>query len=542
VATSYIIHRLPEPALAHFIASPSHQQLPKELVNMPTVCGQYLRLAWSGTRRKKIGPLDRRGNEQYNQNRQLTVNVLVNASRYLACKGERMRFVYCCALACVLAGPAAAAAPESPRVTPVVLAYRRARPAVVNISAEKIVRTSVGLFGGDPFEGIFPGPFTRHVPVKSLGSGFLISPAGYIVTNAHVIRKAQKITVMLTDGSHHAARVISADAERDLAVLKIDPPDAPALTCLALGRSDDLMVGETVIAIGNPLGYANTVTTGVISAVGRTLKFRGGVKYTGLIQTDAPINHGNSGGPLLNIKGDLIGINTAIRADAANIGFAIPVDALAAELGRLLDFERINRVIFGASVLQRHGKGGDVLYVSAVRAGTPADGKLRAGDRILALNGKDLRQITDYTCAMLAVKAGTEVRLKVLREGRELTAAVRVAAKPRPNGKALAEQLFGMTLRPVTAALAGGLRLAIDHGLLVVGVRAGGPADKLGVKSQDVLFQVGQLYVKDFDQLGTVLEDIRGGQSLRIGIVRGNVAAWVRITAAKTPPVKKDGK
>ena len=249
-----------------------------------------------------------------------------------------MRFTFWGVLACALAGPVASAPPENPRVTPVVLAYRRARSAVINISAEKIVRTGVGLFGRDPFEGIFPSPFARRVPVKSLGSGFLISPDGHIVTNAHVVRKAQKITVMLAGGSRHAARVISTDAELDLAVLKIDPPEAKALKCLALGRSDDLIVGETVIAIGNPLGFANTVTTGVISAVGRTLEFRGGVKYTGLIQTDAPINHGNSGGPLLNIKGELIGINTAIRADAANIGFAIPVDTLAAELGRLLDF------------------------------------------------------------------------------------------------------------------------------------------------------------------------------------------------------------
>jgi serine protease Do len=438
------------------------------------------------------------------------------------------------AIALMLACPPVAlgeAATDDPRVTPVVLAYRKARPAVVNISTKKIIKARWGLFGRDIFDEAFPSPFVRRVPVVSLGSGVIIHPAGYIVTNAHVVRRAQEIAVTLADESSHAAKVISVDEKHDLAVLKIEAPADGELPHLPLGRSDDLMVGETVVAVGNPLGYANTVTTGIISATDRTLEFDKDVEYSGLIQIDAPINPGNSGGPLLNIKGELIGINTAIRADAQNIGFAIPVDALADELGRLLDFERINRVVFGVTVRQRHGKDGDELYIAAVRAGSPAHGKLRVGDRIVALDDKPVGQMPDFTCAMLAVRAGQTVRLACLRDGKTLSAAVTIRARPRPDGKALARKRLGVTLREVTPKLARDLQLPIDSGLLVVGIDAGGAADRIGVRLRDILFQVDRFYVKTLDQLGTTLEDVRSGQNVRVGILRGNIAAWVSMRA-----------
>jgi serine protease Do len=432
-------------------------------------------------------------------------------------------------LAATAAHAAAQAPPDDPRVTPVVEAYRKVRPAVVNISSEKVVTTRWG-FGPDPFEDIFPSPFRRRVPVQSLGSGFLIHRRGYVVTNAHVVRRARSVRVSLHDGRTLDARVLSAAPEHDLAVLKVEP-GAADLPHLRLGRSDDLMVGETVIAIGNPLGYANSLTTGVVSAVSRTLEFRGGVRYEGLIQIDAPINPGNSGGPLLNIKGELIGINTAIRADAQNIGFAIPVDALADELTDLLDFERINRVRFGAAVEQRHGDAGCEVVVTAVRGGTPADGALAAGDRIAGVNGRAVEQIPDFTCEMLGVRPGEPVTLRVVRDGVQRVATVRLEAKPRPDGKALAEKLFGLTLKPVDAELARDVRLATDRGLLVVGVEAGGTGDRVGIRLKDVLFQVGRYYVDDLETLGEILESIRPGQVVRVGIVRGNVAVWTRLRA-----------
>ena len=425
-------------------------------------------------------------------------------------------------------GTSAAAGPpgDGPRVTPVVLAYRRARPAVVNISTTKMVlRTRYSLFGPDPFGDLFPDAFGgQKVPVQSLGSGFVINPAGYIVTNAHVIRQAEKITVTFADKSQYDATVISSDPDFDLAVLKIEPPAGANLPCLPLGRSDDLMVGETVIAIGNPLGFSNTLTTGVVSATDRTLELSSDASINGLIQTDAPINPGNSGGPLLNIKGELIGVNTAIRADAQNIGFAIPVDRLADELVSLLDSERLNRTVFGAEVVQKHGDAGDELIVSAVRSDTPAHGKLKPGDRIIELDETPTRQITDYACAMVSVKPGATLAVKAIRAGREFTVSIETAAKPKPDGKALARRYFGTVLRKLTPDLARDMRLGVDKGLLVTEVEAGSPAGTAGIEPGDVIFQVGKLHVADLDSLGMALEDLKPGQKIMIGLVRGSMS------------------
>ncbi len=436
-------------------------------------------------------------------------------------------------VACVLIPAVASGAPRSVRVTPVVRAYREAGPAVVNISTTKIIRVRLGLFGGDIFDDIFPRPMTRRVPIKSLGSGFIIHPDGYLVTNAHVVLRADKITVTLSNKSKYAATVISTDARHDLAVLKIEPKKTKKFAYLPLGRSDDLMVGETVIAIGNPLGYANTLTTGVISAVDRTLSFGGDLEYTGLIQTDAPINPGSSGGPLLNIAGELIGVNTAVRPDAQNIGFAIAVDSLHNEFGKLLDFERINRVIFGASVVHKRSAQDAGLHVSEVRSKTPAQGKLKVGDRVIQIYGKPVSQMPEYACAMLAAKPGSKVRLTVMRGGAKIPVVVTVQAKPRPDGKALAKRLFGITLRPVAPALAREHRLPMEWGLLVVGIEEDSPADKLGLKLKDILFEVDGLYVKDMDGLGTILEDVGAGENVKLGIARGYIRAWAPIRSRK---------
>jgi len=429
---------------------------------------------------------------------------------------------------------------DDPRVTPVVRAYRRAAPAVVNISSERIVAARWGLFGPDDFglEDIFPAP-VRRVPVHSLGSGVIIHPAGYVVTNAHVVRRAEKITVTLLDASRYAAKVIAAEEDQDLAVLRLQLPADKKLPSLSFGRSDDLMVGETVIAIGNPLGYANTLTTGVISATDRTLEFRGNLRYEHLIQTDAPINPGNSGGPLLNIKGELIGINTAIRSDAQNIGFAIPIDTLHRELAHLLDVERLRRVVFGAEVVVARLagiEGPPGLYVAGLQAGTPAAEHLKVGDHLLELNGIRLRQMPDFVCTLHAAAIDEPATIRLRRGEKELLVTVRLRVKPPPDGDALAWRYFGMRLRDLTPALARKLGLPIANGLLVVAMERGGPADRLGVQLKDVLFQVGKYYVTDLDELGLVLENLDTTQPVRIGILRGRVRAWAPIRPRDRAP------
>jgi len=454
-----------------------------------------------------------------------------NAWRFWTC-----RAALASGAAAALAGSVPAAGQTTSkaiRVTPVVRAYRAASGAVVNISTERLVSTGAMLLGwqDDPFE-----PFTtklfRKVPVISLGSGFVIHPSGYIVTNAHVVRRAEKINVVFADKSQHSADVVAENADHDLAVLKIAPPKGKTFPHLHCGRSDDLMIGETVIAIGNPMGYQNTCTTGVISALGRKLEFRGGQTYRDLIQTDAPINPGNSGGPLLNIAGELIGINTAIRADAQGIGFAIPVDALVADLPRLLDFERRNRVIVGLAVEQKRTKDAAELIVARVAdKGPAARAGCKVGDRIVALNGKPVGRLSDYQIAMFGAKAGAKVRLRCRRNGKTVNLTVTVKPRPKPDAAALAKRLFGMELANLTAEQARQLRLPVKAGLLVVAVEAKGPASRLGIRRHDVIFQLGRWHVANLDDAGAILEDVAPGEAVRIGVVTGRQRAWGVIRA-----------
>lgn len=427
------------------------------------------------------------------------------------------------------------------RVSPVVKAYQKASGAVVNISAEKLVRRRSGFFSqGSPFDDIFPDAFPRPlVRQKSIGSGVVIHPAGYVITNAHVVGRAESITIQFADKSNYPAKVVSSDPRHDLAILQVELPAGKNVAYLPLGRSDDLMVGETVIAIGNPLGFGQTLTTGVISATNRVLEFDRGIRYGGLIQTDAPINPGNSGGPLLNVLGQLIGINTAIRADAQNIGFAIAVNTLAEQLPDLLDYQRLNRVVLGAKVVQQHGPEEGQLHVAGVQPGTPAHGKLMKGDRVTALDGTQLKQIPDYLYRMMQAKAGQALRFTVFRNGQVMDVEVKLIAKAKPDGKVLADKLMGMTLRPVTPKLARRQRLVADWGLFVVGIDAEGPAAQLGIQLKDVLFQVDRFYVKDLDTLGMILEDVKPGQKIRIGVARGNARYWTIIRTRSSQDAKK---
>lgn len=442
----------------------------------------------------------------------------------------------------LVCGASAQGPPEkdSVRITPVVQAYRRVTPAVVNISAERVYRMQWNLFGMEnAFEDFLPRRRRRTI---SLGSGFLVHPDGYIVTNAHVVRRATKITVALVDKSTFAAEVIAANDTHDLAVLRIKDRKGRKFKFLRGGHSDDLMVGETVIAIGNPFGLQNTCTTGVVSALERKLEFRGAT-YAGLIQIDAPINPGNSGGPLLNIAGELIGINTAIRADAQGIGFAIPVDLLTVDMPKLLDFQRLNRVVLGLSVRQQRGEGGDEVVVASVAADTPAaEAGCEVGDRLIALNDRPVVQLPDYLVPMLSARAGSTVKLQLLRQGKKIDAAPTLKPRPKPDGAALARRLFDMTVREITPALARRMRLRVDRGVVVTGIDPDGVADRLRLAVGDVIYQLGRWYVRELDNVGAILEDVQPGDVLRIGIIRGNARAsgLIRVPKIDLKPPARD--
>ncbi len=435
------------------------------------------------------------------------------------------------------AGPAraaeadeAGAPPAVDRRTPVVRAVERAAPSVVNLSTEqvRVVRPFFGFNLPDVFRREFGDLFRpRRYVSGSLGSGAVISPRGYIVTNAHVVQRAEKIIVTLADESQHEADLVSADPDADLAIIKIET-DRP-LTAIPLGTSSDLMIGETVIAVGNPFGYQHSVTTGVVSALDRTLEPGQGVRQEGLIQTDAPINPGNSGGPLLNIRGELVGINTAIRAGAQGLGFAIAVDKVREIMVGLLNLRRPGSPWLG--VRFRTDVPGRAV-VEAVEPDSPAEtAGIRPGDRIARLDGKRPANVIELETMLLEREAGREVRLAVERGGETIEKTVRLAAAPQPDGERLARQRFGLHLQELDSDLAQTMRLWADRGLLVAGTEPASPAREAGIESGDVVVQVDRYRVTDLDTLGTLLAGVRKGDRVRVYVVRGRTLAQAVLEA-----------
>jgi serine protease Do len=322
----------------------------------------------------------------------------------------------------VLAGSAHAGAPESDplRRSRVVEAVERASPAVVNISTEQAVVQRPMPFGDPFFDQFFRDffdPRPRRSTRTSLGSGVIVRADGTILTNEHVILRGGRIHVTLADGREFDAKLVGRDPDSDLAVLRIDT--GKSLPFVALGSSNDLMIGETVIAIGNPFGLSHTVTTGVVSAVKRSLR-TGGRTYTDFVQTDASINPGNSGGPLLNILGELVGINTAIYGSAQGIGFAIPVDRASRVLGELVSGKKAaapdpNQVAWEMLGLQVRVVDG-ALEVSRVKSGSAAARiGIEPGDLLLGLDGEALDSLDALGRRLEDVRGSDGVVLSVAR-------------------------------------------------------------------------------------------------------------------------------
>lgn len=414
------------------------------------------------------------------------------------------------ALLLLAAVPAGATPPENQsqcdrRRSPVVEVFEKCRDAVVNISTTRVVRMRSRGFGS-PFDDIFDfgQPRTVNRQVQSVGSGVVVHESGYIVTNAHVVSQASDIRVIFADEHSEDADILAVDAEHDLAVLKVNT--GRPLACLKLGRSDDIMIGETVVAIGNPFGLQHTVTAGIVSALNRDQVFSNGLAYRGLVQTDASINHGNSGGPLLNANAELIGINTAIRGDAQNIGFAIPVDRLWALLPAMLDIERRERVRFGLRV------GGSDAEVLAIRADSPAaKADLRPGDRIVSFNGEPIRDGIDYYVHLLEQQPGANINLAVRRGDHTVNTTVPLQAIPLPDGEKLARRLLGAELVPIPRRTRQTYDLPVHIGLMVAGVERRGPAERAGVRSGDLILRLDRVTTASLKDVGLTLEQVTPG-------------------------------
>lgn len=415
------------------------------------------------------------------------------------------------------------------RETPVVAVYRRTQKAVVNISGEQTVQRAAPQWRWPDGLDLWGPRFQQQVAV--LGSGFVVHEDGFIVTNAHVADGVKRLKAVFSDGREFQARVISADTSKDLAVLRLDA--GGKLPFIEFGRSDDLMIGETVIAIGNPYGYANTVTSGVVSAVGRDIQVSEGFWLRGLIQTDAPINPGNSGGPLLNVNGQLIGITTAIRAEAQNIGFAIPVDTLVDNVGQMLMPERLRRVRLGLTIGRLTTAGPyRGLVVGSVSKGSPADEKkLAAGDLILEIDGYKPHSIVDFYIRMIDKEVGQPIRLSYVRPSdrnpRSRTVELSMLPRPVPDGHALAKNLFQMDVSELTAAVARRFNFESAYPILIVtGVEAGGAAQRAGVKPGDLILQVRDATPRDLPEFALQLERVAPGDTVVLNILRITVGQF----------------
>lgn len=411
----------------------------------------------------------------------------------------------------IAAGEATADAQASVRRTPVVEAVERVAPAVVNISAESIVREV------DPFFGSLFG--SRRRRSQSLGSGLVIDRAGVVVTNAHVVEGASRILVTTRDGREYTADVLGIDRDSDLAVLQID---ARSLAAVPLSGDEDLLIGETVIAVGNPFGLTHTVTTGVLSARGRSVQSESGASfYTDFLQTDASINPGNSGGPLVNLEGEVIGINTAIVAGADGIGFAIPAIRAQRIVDELLRYGELQPVWIGwrlrtldPELARRAGISASegVLIEKVFERSPAAAAGLGPGDVITEVGGQPVSTREQVYTRYYSRPPATPLPV-VVERGEETHRVQVAAARPEEGlGLRLFERELGLRLEPTR------------RGLVVSSADPAGAAAARGIRRGDLVLSVNAQAVNSLDVLDSemlrALE--RGGLTLEVG--RGRYA------------------
>jgi Do/DeqQ family serine protease len=412
----------------------------------------------------------------------------------------------------------------------------RVTPAVVNVST--VSKRPVPGSSDDPqrFREFFGEEFyeryfkrrPREEP-RASGSGVIVDPAGYILTNNHVIENAQDITVRLSDSRKFTATLVGRDPKTDLAVLKVEAP-AP-LPAAEMGDSERLRVGQWVIAIGNPFGLDRTVTVGIVSATART---RVGVTtYENFIQTDASINPGNSGGPLLNLDGRVVGINTAIVAAGQGIGFSIPINEARAVMAQLIARGKVVRGWLGIAiqditdelaasfgVREREG----VLVADVMKGGPAEAAGLRPGDVIVELGGTKIREVPDLQRRVAAVAPGQTVAVGVVRDRTPQRLEVRIGEMPAEEPQVAAvdpePEGFGLQIEALAPDSAERLGLPFSQGLLVTDVATGGPADRAGLRRGDIILEVDRQPVHDAPSLQKALAAVPAGRSVLVWVHR----------------------
>jgi serine protease Do len=419
--------------------------------------------------------------------------------------------------------PAKVARDWNPRRTPVVEAVKRVRAAVVNIHSERAVQ-------GTSTEELFANPPSQN-RINGMGTGIIIDPRGYIITNQHVVEDVSLLRIRLSDGTTTSARVVARDSEADLALLKIDVNRQ--LPTMPLGAAGDLMVGETVIAVGNAYGYEHTVTVGVVSALKRDVTLNKDVSYKSLIQTDASINPGNSGGPLVNVNGELIGVNVAIRAGAQGIGFAIPVDTMIRVASEMMSIRKRNGTwhgIVGRDRVEFHDEDENVsfqraLVVERLEANSPAaKSGLQRGDAIIRVGDTAVKSTLDLERALLDIRAGDSATIVVRRGTTEQRAdlTLQTADRAAPSANELAWKKLGVRLQTVNAELVSRANPQLHGGLAVVELTNEGVAAKAGIQKGDILVGLDKWETLNLDNVSFVLShpDLASLNPLRFYIIR----------------------
>ncbi|MEO8498972.1 MAG: trypsin-like peptidase domain-containing protein [Planctomycetota bacterium] len=412
-------------------------------------------------------------------------------------------------IAGVTVGTAPSTFATSLRRNAIVHAVEQARASVVNIHGRKTVAAEEEA-----------GAFKQ---VNGMGTGIVIDPRGYIVTNFHVVDGVKKVQVSTSDGQTLEARLVANDPATDLAVIKIETPQP--MQTMIIGTSSDLMTGEEVIAIGNAYGYEHTVTRGIVSALHRTVEVGEGQEYADLIQTDASINPGNSGGPLLNIDGDLIGINVAVRVGAQGIGFAVPIDRALDVAAHLLETEVRKTASHGIDGKTLSNTQKSEFLVTSVAAGSAAaNAGVLPGDVVLEIAGATVCRALDFERALVDRRAGDEL-LMTVRRGSESVKLSLVLDSPTTSERSVSElawDVFGIRLTPTASGTFRRLNTRYRGGLKVVGVRSESPAARQGIRYGDILVGMHKWETVSMDNVAFILESeaIRSSEPVKFFVLR----------------------
>ncbi len=440
--------------------------------------------------------------------------------------------------------------PASAQPPDFVALAEQLKPSVVNIRTAKTVKSLTPSFPGpripgrgDPFEEFFER-FFRDAPQsprteRSLGSGFIISADGYILTNDHVVESADEIKVKLSDGREFNGEVRGLDPKLDLALIKIEAGEN--LPIARLGESDSIKIGEWVMAIGNPFGLEQTVTVGIVSAKGRVI---GAGPYDDFIQTDASINPGNSGGPLFNMQGEVVGINTAIVAGGQGIGFAIPVNMAKQIIPQLRDEGHVTRGWLGVTIQALNKELADSFgleepqgaLVTEIVKGSPADrAGLQRGDVLLEYDNQKILEVNDLPRLVAATPVDKAVKVKIFRDGKEREVKVTVGKMAEGEQELAASDkesggVLGLSAVNVTPELAMRFSLEETEGILIVKIAPDGPAAAANLRVGDLIVEADGKQIKSVKDFEEIVGKMSAGKVLRLLIQRKSTLLYTTVT------------